>query len=95
MARQFMSLGRDPPHHVWMTLSNPAKREEGRTYGMIRKQLQQVVDVGLYTAWYLIPSRTWNPFGQRLNLEIIFDINRHGVEWKLSTARRWRSGMFR
>ena len=95
MARQLMFLGGDPPHHVWMTLSNPAKRKEGRMYGMLRKQLKQAVDVGLYPAGYLIPTRTWNPFGQRLNLEIIFDVDRHGIERVLSTRRQWHKRMFR
>ena len=92
VAGELVPPSRNATDHLWMTLCNPSQHKESGADRVRRKQFEQTIDVRLHTTRDFVPCRTWYLLFKGLNLEIIFNIDRHRIGSRTASAAsrcRW------
>ena len=96
VARQFVPIREDPSDQCGVPLANPAQYEEGRLSARLGENIEDALGVALNPLRQAVPVLAVNRRSEGLDLEIILDIDRHGVRddpaqirW---SGKIWRGG---
>jgi hypothetical protein len=79
VACDFVALAGDAPHHIWKSLRDPTKNEEGRARVLLRKKIKQSIDIGLHAQLAIIPFRSRDGSGIALGLKPILNVDRQNI----------------
>src|SRR5690349_14916080 len=63
-----------------MTLRYPAEHEEGRCDTVFRQDIEQALGIGFDPPRQVFPLASVDRRGKSLDLEIVFDIDRHRID---------------
>src|SRR5215469_12386212 len=97
MTRQFVPIRENPSDQCGVPLGNPAQYEEGRLSARFGENVEDALGIALNSLRQAVPVLAVNRRSEGFDLEIILDVDRHGVRgapaqirWSRQIRRRGR-----
>ena len=84
VAGQLVPLGHDAAHHGRVPLGDPTQGEERGMHLRPLELAEDAVDVGLDPAGETVPVRPRDAMRERLDLEIVLDVDGHRVAYHIA-----------
>lgn len=68
-------------NQIWKTVGHPSEKEKGTLGVLPFKQIQNFARILDDSRWPMVPRPSRNLLGERLNLEVILDVNTQYVPY--------------